>query len=64
MHTNPDAQTVDASAHLRRSVCAWCQRVLRQSPEPVSHGICRECRERVLAEAEPLVEVEEEVDRG
>ncbi len=44
-----------------RTVCAWCGLVLREGPEPTSHGICDthnvpagtvSCRERFEAEAE------------
>jgi hypothetical protein len=27
-----------------RTVCAWCQRILREGAEPTSHGICPACR--------------------
>ncbi len=26
-------------------VCAWCDRVVRPGPAPVTHGICGDCRE-------------------
>lgn len=30
-------------------ICAWCQRLLRDGPaEPVSHGICSTCMERLM----------------
>jgi len=33
--------------------CAWCGAVLaRGSPGPVSHGICRECMERMEGEVD------------
>lgn len=25
-------------------VCAWCDRIVRPGPGPVTHGICSECR--------------------
>jgi hypothetical protein len=32
-----------ACAPLPRKVCGWCQKVLREGPEPASHGICEAC---------------------
>ena len=34
------------SAH--RKVCAWCNRMIREGGEPVSHGICPDCAEREI----------------
>ncbi len=32
-------------------VCAWCKDVMRPGPaDPVSHGICEECRNKILKE--------------
>jgi len=32
-----------------KTVCAWCGVILRPGPPaPVSHGICRGCRDRLL----------------
>lgn len=31
--------------------CAWCDRVLKPGPEPVSHGICPECADAIEREA-------------
>lgn len=33
------------------SVCAWCQKVLREGVEPTSHTICPACKAAVLADA-------------
>lgn len=30
----------------QRIVCAWCQKTMQDGREPVSHGICPECREK------------------
>ncbi len=38
---NPDPEP------LPREACAWCGRVLREGPEPTSHGICPECLARL-----------------
>lgn len=32
-----------------RVECAWCRAVMRAGREPVSHGICEKCAERVFA---------------
>lgn len=24
-------------------ICAWCGKILKEGPEPTSHGICRKC---------------------
>ena len=35
-------------------ICAWCKKVIRDSPEEiVSHGICETCEERVANGIEP-----------
>lgn len=26
-----------------KTVCAWCEAVIREGEEPVSHGICKTC---------------------
>ena len=33
-----------------RKVCAWCDAVMRPGPGPTTHGMCEECRRRLLAE--------------
>jgi hypothetical protein len=48
---------------LIQRVCAWCGRFLgtkesqyqstNKTEVPISHGICSECREKVLAEIKP-----------
>ena len=30
-----------------KKVCAWCGRVLQPGPPPVSHGICKQCADKV-----------------
>jgi len=44
-----------------KKVCSWCGLVLEDGPEPITHGICPECEDRVLATLEegPSTEVEE-----
>jgi hypothetical protein len=49
---NPDATSQDHLAAARerplRKVCAWCDVVLVDGPaEPVTHGICTRCVERM-----------------
>ncbi len=30
-------------------VCAWCKKIIKDGPpEPVSHGICDTCKDKVL----------------
>jgi phage FluMu protein Com len=31
-------------------VCAWCGKVLQEGSEPISHGICPECKEEMKQE--------------
>ena len=31
-------------------ICAWCGKVLQEGDEPISHGICPECKEKLLKE--------------
>lgn len=49
--SNPDSQSNsddDGDAEpLPREACAWCGRVLREGPEPTSHGICPDCLARL-----------------
>jgi hypothetical protein len=33
-----------------RVICAWCQTILQDGDGPTSHGICKKCAERLLAE--------------
>lgn len=33
-----------------RLVCAWCSDLLRNGPEPTSHGMCASCRAKWEAE--------------
>jgi len=44
-----------------RVICAWCHVVLHEgdAPEPVSHGICAACEDRVW-HREQLVEIDDE----
>ena len=36
----------------QRLVCSWCTSVLREGPEPSSHGICPACERAVSDETE------------
>lgn len=36
-----------------KAVCAWCKKVVREGPEPISHTICAECKRKI----------DEEIDR-
>ena len=31
-----------------RIVCAWCEKVMQEGPEPTTHGICPDCAENYL----------------
>lgn len=31
-------------------ICAWCQKILVEGLEPISHGICDPCRDEVIKE--------------
>lgn len=42
-------------------ICAWCGKVLREGTLPASHGICRECKRAMQAEADAVVEA---MDKG
>ena len=45
--SNKTINAVDLPNRPLRVECAWCRRVLRDGPEPVSHGICPECRDKI-----------------
>ncbi len=32
----------------QKRVCAWCQKVLAEGEEPVTHGICPDCAAREI----------------
>jgi uncharacterized CHY-type Zn-finger protein len=36
-------------ANRQRVICAWCEVVLEDGIEPMSHGMCPSCREAFLA---------------
>lgn len=41
----------DASGEPRMTaavVCVWCKTVIRPGTQPVSHGICLACKERLF----------------
>lgn len=38
-------------APIRKLICAWCSRVLREGIEPASHGICISCALQFRIEA-------------
>jgi len=31
-----------------RVICAWCGKLIREGDEPISHGICEECYQKLL----------------
>lgn len=35
-----------------KRICAWCKTVLSDGSEPATHGICRSCGDKVVAEAD------------
>lgn len=41
-----------------RVVCAWCKAVLKEGPPsaPVSHGVCKPCKEKAMEEAKKAAE--------
>lgn len=39
-----------------RTVCAWCQKVMREGPEPTSHGICKVCEAKMAIEIQAFEE--------
>ncbi len=39
-----------------RTVCAWCEKVLRDGPPPTSHGICKVCETKLAIEVEAFEE--------
>ncbi len=46
-----DQETPDAPESSRlKVICAWCERIIRSGPGPVSHGVCDSCLPKVLAE--------------
>ena len=46
-----EQQAPDALENVRMQViCAWCERIIRSGPGPVSHGVCDICLPEVLAE--------------
>ena len=36
---------------LLKEVCAWCGHVIRDGVDPVSHGLCDRCLEKMKMEA-------------
>ena len=46
----------------RKSVCAWCTKVLREGEEPISHDICPACYAKVKEHVERLKCGEHEED--
>ena len=38
-----------------KTVCAWCQKVLKEGPEPTSHGICQPCTEKFFPDFTPEI---------
>ena len=50
-------QTDERQIPRAKVTCAWCQKVITEGTEPISHGLCRECYERELASLvkEPLI---------
>jgi uncharacterized CHY-type Zn-finger protein len=47
-----DAMVVAGLGALRphKVVCAWCKKVLSEGREPISHGICPECKAEMKKE--------------
>ena len=31
-----------------KKICAWCNHIMRDGTEPVSHGICPPCAKKVM----------------
>ncbi len=34
----------------RRVICSWCNRIIKEGVEPVTHGICPKCADVVMEE--------------
>ncbi len=47
---HPDGSVEDVRYQIR-SVCAWCQVLLRDGLSPAGHGICDACADRVFSVA-------------
>lgn len=39
-----------------RTVCAWCQKLMRDGLPPTSHGICKPCELKLAIEVEAFEE--------
>ena len=39
-----------------RIVCAWCSKVMREGPPPISHGMCEACELKMAIEVEAFEE--------
>lgn len=35
-----------------KQICAWCSALIRDGKLPISHGLCRTCGDKMLAEME------------
>lgn len=33
-----------------KTICAWCGTLIRDGKMPITHGMCRACADRMLAE--------------
>jgi hypothetical protein len=44
----------DKAEKAAKVVCAWCNRVLKEGTEPISHGICPECAASLKSETEEM----------
>jgi len=45
------AQRSEADPAPYKRLCSWCGRLISDGIEPVTHGICRDCYNRMKAEA-------------
>lgn len=34
-----------------KCVCAWCEKVIRDGEEPITHGCCEECRQKFFGDS-------------
>jgi hypothetical protein len=45
-----------------RKICAWCNKLISEGTEPISHGICPACTEREMAKYLGAKSIEREED--
>jgi hypothetical protein len=51
-------------AEQHKEVCAWCGKVMREGVEPVSHGICPDCEEKMRQHKAASLELEASLSKA